>query len=290
MPDSKGNDVRPRDEDFSIDTEASYYRNDELKKTDHREKPWVIAAILGCGVVLAAASILVYHSFKQNQRTIVTTAESTAPQEPSKDTVTEIPTSDEDDSTTGISEVTQQADSAEDTVSSVTEESAEPTEPEESAEPTEPEESVEDPASPEEPEGDTEDSDPSELSYQDVELDAITYRVEDGIATLIRCRASESRIEFPAKIYGYPVVGVDDDAFRGLATVSLIVIPEGVDWISHNAFEDCPNLLQVVIPDSVDGISDDAFGSNLGVTIQSSRGSYAHNFAINKGMNWIEKS
>ena len=91
-------------------------------------------------------------------------------------------------------------------------------------------------------------------------------------------------------VFGYPVVGIDDDAFRGSVNVSLIVIPEGVDWISAGAFSDCPNLVQVVIPDSVSGINEAAFGPNSSVTIEASAGSFAHNYALNKGMNWIEKA
>ena len=322
MAEDKGErEIRPRDEDFEID--SSYAPHETVKKKDYRERPGIVLAILGAGVVLAVLSILIYSGLRQNQWTVVTTADTIVTQEDYSD----IPTSmeDTDETSPGISGKTRSADkdrpsadvaSSEEEPTSEEEQDTDPeitaSDPEEmppadssetdtapavpdtdapqpSDNPVESSENTDNPAPPEGETSDTE-SPAEEREYQDIDYEGLIYRVENGIASVVANACNNSRIEVASEVFGYPVVGIDDNAFRGSVNVSLVIIPEGVDWISAGAFQDCPNLLQVVMPDSVSGINEAAFGPNSSVTIEASAGSFAHNFALNKGMNWIEKA
>ena len=310
-------ETRPRDEDFEIDSSYSPYETE--KKKDYRERPGIVLAILGSGIVLAVLAVLIYSGLKQNQRTVVTTAQTNVTQEEYTDITTSSQQSEE--TAPGISEKTrdpdkdrptEKEDPAEDTETPG--EKSEDTDPEETEAPSQdtekapdeggetepiPSDTVPEETQPDIPPQDTDtvpeetpdaDTAGEERAYQDIEYEGLVYRVENGIASVAANACNNSRIEVASDVFGYPVVGIDDNAFRGSVNVSLIVIPEGVDWISAGAFCDCPNLVQVVIPDSVSGINDAAFGPNSSVTIEASARSFAHNYALNKGMNWIEKT
>lgn len=324
------NDVesRPRDESFDVD--PTVIKRGEPEKKNHQEKPGVVLAILGCGVVLTALAVLLYYGLQRSQHMVIPDAGSRMSRETYETVSTE--ETQMNHSTSVIPEKTRASDhwttksepgkkkttaredesptarrSTSETGKEKTKDDKEDTEPApevtetEPAGETSPAESVpEESSSPEVvPSPDTAESTDrnvirtsSDLSgdYQDVLYEGLVYRVQNREATVVQNACPNTRIEVAPDVYGYPVVGIDDDAFRGSVNASLIVIPEGIDWISSGAFAECPALVQVVIPDSVSGISEDAFGTNLGVTIMSSPGTYAHNFAINKGMNWIEKT
>ena len=386
--DRKGYGKRPRDEDFEIDSLYSESESDLQK--DYRTRPGIVISILGGAVMLTIITVLVYFALQQNQRAVVTTADTMVSRESGYPSY---PDSREEDrsspESTGISEKTRASNESETTsretettqgdtgrkpsestepgTSDMTTEPTQEAHPESSSDPspapsegtpeTAPSETLPPgPVIPETPEvpppetswqpentssdwqdpgnasdwtdpaastdsrdwssdwnegstdgqpdwtdstswqepgqtgwSETEDTTSSEPTYQDVEYQGLIYRVDNGIATVLKNACSNARIEFPSEVYGYPVMGIEDYAFYGSPNVSLILIPEGVDWISTGAFQDCPNLLQVVMPDSITGIADDAFGTNYGVTIESSAGSFAHNYALNKGMNWIER-
>lgn len=56
----------------------------------------------------------------------------------------------------------------------------------------------------------------------------------------------------------YPVVGIDDNAFKD-ATITSVVIPDGVKYIEDAAFYNCENLTSIVIPKTVRSIGESAF-------------------------------
>ena len=56
----------------------------------------------------------------------------------------------------------------------------------------------------------------------------------------------------------YPVTGIDDNAFMD-ATITSVVIPDGVKYIEDAAFYNCENLTSIVIPKTVRSIGEAAF-------------------------------
>ncbi len=64
-----------------------------------------------------------------------------------------------------------------------------------------------------------------------------------------------------AKMYqDLPVTGIGEYAFHSCATLTSIVIPDGVTLIGDQAFWGCTNLVNVTIPESITSIGVGAFG------------------------------
>ena len=51
----------------------------------------------------------------------------------------------------------------------------------------------------------------------------------------------------PSTIDGKPVVKIEDDAFEGDDSLTVVIIPETVTFIDTNAFMDCKNLSEIYI-------------------------------------------
>lgn len=79
------------------------------------------------------------------------------------------------------------------------------------------------------------------------------------------------------------------DNFVAIASISrpdvvTVKISEGVTRILANAFDGCTRLEKITIPKSVTAIDNTAFSKTPKATIICDKDSYAHTFAINKGM------
>ena len=102
-------------------------------------------------------------------------------------------------------------------------------------------------------------------------IDGVTWRyvVEDGKAVIKRKRISCDRpaisvatsgaLEIPAKLGGYPVVGVGRDAFRGCRKLTSVTIPESVRYLDWESFKNCRSLRTVVVKGDLHWMGD-AFG------------------------------
>ena len=71
-------------------------------------------------------------------------------------------------------------------------------------------------------------------------------------------------IELPAEIWGEPVVGVKDNAFNTYMSLDSdqdfkLIIPEGVKWVSEDAFICCHNADTIVFPASLEEIPEGCF-------------------------------
>jgi len=65
----------------------------------------------------------------------------------------------------------------------------------------------------------------------------------------------------------YDVTGVDPEAFRGCASISII-LPNTIEYIDYLAFCDCPNLTHFVLPESLAGIGNIGLGQfTLGTSV-----------------------
>lgn len=62
---------------------------------------------------------------------------------------------------------------------------------------------------------------------------------------------SETSVTVPASINGKKVVGIGWCAFYSCKTLTNVVIPSGVEFISNEAFCYCDNLKTITIPTSV---------------------------------------
>lgn len=81
----------------------------------------------------------------------------------------------------------------------------------------------------------------------------------NNIHELSAYRGTESEIVIPAVVGTTDIVGINTDLFKGNATLTSVVISEGIQYIEYGAFRDCPNLKSVVLPNSLTYIDYRAF-------------------------------
>ncbi len=84
------------------------------------------------------------------------------------------------------------------------------------------------------------------------------------------------------------VKSIGNSAFQCCLRLTSITIPDSVKSIGENAFNGCINLDTIKIPASVTGIGDNTFGFCKKLTIYAPKGSYAEEYAKEKGINFIE--
>lgn len=107
---------------------------------------------------------------------------------------------------------------------------------------------------------------------------AFHYTVENGSAVITAYRGTATRVEIPARIAGFPVSRIEDDAFRA-TDVTAVTVPDGVTAIGWFAFADCPDLLTVTLPASLERIDYGAFENCPALTVLCPAGSYAERYA-----------
>ncbi len=90
--------------------------------------------------------------------------------------------------------------------------------------------------------------------------DIYTYTVENGEATITKCKVSASgHIAVPDKLGGYPVTTIGNSAFWGCNELEVITLPEGLKNIEASAFGNCSKLIKLNVPDSIEYIASSAF-------------------------------
>ena len=77
---------------------------------------------------------------------------------------------------------------------------------------------------------------------------------------------------------------ISDQAFYGNNLITSVVIPDSVVRIGKGAFGMCENLSVVSIPESVTIMDNNAFSGCENLTIRGNKGSYAENYAQQKGI------
>lgn len=90
----------------------------------------------------------------------------------------------------------------------------------------------------------------------DYEEDGISYFVNETekTATVSHCDTSVSGAVSISKTISfngesYPVVGIEERAFDGCASLESVMIPESVTSIESNAFSGCSNLKDILVPE-----------------------------------------
>ena len=79
---------------------------------------------------------------------------------------------------------------------------------------------------------------------------------------------------------------IDDEAFVGGAFTFVVLMPDTMT-IGWHAFANCPNLQYIFIPPDTHYIDPDAFDGVSALTILGTSGSYAHNYAQQRGFAFI---
>ncbi len=129
----------------------------------------------------------------------------------------------------------------------------------------------------------------SKLQNINVDTNNKNYSSEQGVlfdknkTVLIACPAGSLNTEY---IIPSSVTNIEDRAFWGCSNIKNIKIPETVTSIGILNFASCEDLT-VTIPKSVTTIDDTAFENSTNTTIKCYRNSYAHEFAVNKAINFI---
>jgi len=128
----------------------------------------------------------------------------------------------------------------------------------------------------------------SEPSDNDVdETDKFLYEIKNGKAIITGYTGKETDIVIPARIDGYFVEGVGENAFSN-SKLTSVIISDGVSEIDWFAFYTVPSLVSVTIPSSVVEIGYAAFdGASSSFSIYCHSGSYAYSFAQSYGIPYV---
>ena len=93
-----------------------------------------------------------------------------------------------------------------------------------------------------------------------------TYTVgEDDTCIITEATLAKGKVDVPAEIDGYTVVGIGYGAFANDTTLTEVTLPDTLLYIEEEAFYGCANLTSVVVPNSVERIEFRAFGDCVGL-------------------------
>jgi hypothetical protein len=87
-----------------------------------------------------------------------------------------------------------------------------------------------------------------------------TYTIENGKVTITGYNGSDSVVNIPESIEGYPVTEIGANAFVG-CSATTINLPSTLEIIGFDAFDYCRNLTSITIPSSVVTIEGYAFNA-----------------------------
>ena len=114
------------------------------------------------------------------------------------------------------------------------------------------------------------------------------YRIEKGGAVITGYEGSVALLTIPEALDGYPVISIGERAFEN-ASLSAVVIPEGVQEIGWFAFYNCHTLINVTLPQSVSSIGYAVFDGCGALTLFCAADSYAERYARSYGLSCVTK-
>ena len=113
---------------------------------------------------------------------------------------------------------------------------------------------------------------------------------DDDTVTITGTKHIDTSVTIPAEINGHKVKSIGNAAFANIETlhsaVSDVVVSNGVSMIEDSAFENGYFLKKIQLPESIAYIGNDAFKNCNDVTIYGIPGSYAEQYANEKGINF----
>ena len=86
-----------------------------------------------------------------------------------------------------------------------------------------------------------------------------TYNVSNESAVITKYSGSDTAIQLPAELDGYPVTAIGKNAFQYNTTIERLSIPAPVASIGDSAFAGCYNLTEIQFPDGLTTIGGSAF-------------------------------
>ena len=92
------------------------------------------------------------------------------------------------------------------------------------------------------------------------------YGVDKDTATITKYKGAGGTVEIPATLGGYPVTGIQMQAFIECASLKSVSMPESMTWIGDSAFAGCTGLEQVEISPNLTAIGSKSFYSCNGLT------------------------
>lgn len=92
------------------------------------------------------------------------------------------------------------------------------------------------------------------------------YGVDKDTATITKYKGAGGTVEIPATLGGYPVTGIQMQAFIECASLKSVSMPESMTWIGDSAFAGCTGLEQVEISPNLTTIGPNSFYSCNGLT------------------------
>ena len=84
------------------------------------------------------------------------------------------------------------------------------------------------------------------------------------------------------------LTAIQDGTFSGDNSLTTVVLPKNLTNIGNNAFASCPSLTELTILPTVTSISGDIFSYPGRSTIRGFAGSYAEQYANEKGINFVD--
>ena len=92
------------------------------------------------------------------------------------------------------------------------------------------------------------------------------YGVDKDTATITKYKGAGGTVEIPATLGGYPVTGIQMQAFIKCTSLKSVSMPESMTWIGDSAFAGCTGLEQVEISPNLTAIGSKSFYSCNGLT------------------------
>lgn len=81
-----------------------------------------------------------------------------------------------------------------------------------------------------------------------------TYSVYYGEATITKYNGSDTCIDIPSSMDGYPVTGIGYEAFFHCTSLTSVTVPDSVTSIEAHAFWMCTNLETISLPEGIKNI------------------------------------
>ena len=92
------------------------------------------------------------------------------------------------------------------------------------------------------------------------------YGVDKNTATITKYKGAGGTVEIPATLGGYPVTGIQMQAFIECTSLKSVSMPESMTWIGDSAFAGCTGLKQVEFSPNLTTIGPNSFYSCNGLT------------------------
>ena len=80
-----------------------------------------------------------------------------------------------------------------------------------------------------------------------IELPEYEYEIDNGKVTITKYNGRDAEVVIPSVIEGYPVTKIGYEAFRGKPKLTSVTIPETIESIEYDVFENCAKLKTITI-------------------------------------------